>query len=320
MRVVVSSCGSINGVTITKVLQAEGIEVVGLDANPNAVGFSMADYSETVFPVDHPDYIDLLKSILRRYDVKIIFPTYSRELPLFATKWNIWQRWGYKWMVSPLFAIKICDDKLLTATFLKEHEIRHPRIYRPSQAQDHLDKGGVIFAKLRHGSGSVRTKILHNSLEVYNYTHFDTVPAEKPIFQEYILGTEYTVNMVSGYDGIVIGAVPVQRMVIRGGLSVLCQSENQPEVEKVARDVAEHLGLVGASNVQIIVTPSGEPVVIEINPRFASGSLPTAIESGLNIPMIMLRIMTDEPVGDIDIKYGIRVARYYGWEELNDIE
>ena len=140
---------------------------------------------------------------------------------------------------------------------------------------------------------------------------------DTPIYQEYVEGPEYTVNMLSNYNGKVVGAVPIRRLVVHSGLSVLCKSEWYPAVEEIARDTAEALELVGPSNVQVIVNKNTKkPVVIEVNPRFASGSLPTAILSGLNIPLLILELLQGNNIKQPSIKYGARIARYWNWQEI----
>jgi len=309
-KVIVSSSGSTNGINVLLTLREAGIATLGIDANPDAV--QMADETEKVFPANHPDFADLLKSICSVHNTRTIIPTHSKDLIFYADKWRAWQNEGFRYMVSPTSVIRTCDDKLELAQFLYRNGISHPMTY--SQAPYFLLSKVPIFAKLKHGTGSVHATLVQTEDEL---RYYDIISKNIPIYQEYVEGPEYTVNMLSDYNGKVVGAVPIRRLVVRSGLSVLCESEYYPAVEEIARDTAEALELVGPSNVQVIVNKSTQkPVVIEVNPRFASGSLPTAILSGLNIPLLILELLQGNDIKQPSIKYGVRVVRHWSWRKI----
>ena len=97
---------------------------------------------------------------------------------------------------------------------------------------------------------------------------------------------------------------------MKGGLAVVAQVELNPAMMKESKRIVEALGLVGPSNVQLI--KRGEELIfLEVNPRFASGSMPLATGAGLNIPLLMIKLMLDEPIGELRFEDGKKMIRYW---------
>ncbi|GAJ06949.1 unnamed protein product, partial [marine sediment metagenome] len=131
-----------------------------------------------------------------------------------------------------------------------------------------------------------------------------------PIIQEYIDGSEYTVNILSDKKGQVIASLPIRRLRVRNGLAVVAQAEKNKAMSTVANRVVEALEIIGPSNVQIIER-NNQLFVIEVNPRFASGGMPLATSAGFNIPLIMIDLMQGNTIGAINIEYGKKMIRYW---------
>lgn len=311
--VLISSCGSVNGINLLRLLRKHYI-TVGIDCNPDAAGLRMADIARVVPPVVSPLFLESLDKVCKQISVSYVFPTHSKELPWYAS-----QRGRYNMLVPPSEAIQLCDDKLQTATLLKARGIRHPMTFKDSmEALPAAGDGIVLFGKLRRGSGSAHTAIIRDARMLGDYDGLvSALTREHPIYQQYIKGREYTVSTVSDREGRVVAAVPVKRLVVRSGLCVLSESEDNPAVRDIAVQAAEAVGLVGAGNVQIIVEAGTEdkPYVIEINPRFACGTLPTAVAAGLNVPGTMIKIMEGRRVRQPKIRV-VRLARCWDWRQL----
>ncbi|MCK7492405.1 MAG: ATP-grasp domain-containing protein [Comamonadaceae bacterium] len=62
-----------------------------------------------------------------------------------------------------------------------------------------------------------------------------------PVVQEYLTGTEFTVDVLADFAGKVIGAVPRERIVIRSGVSDRGRTLNHPEIIDLAVRTAEAL-------------------------------------------------------------------------------
>src|SRR5437764_61831 len=72
-----------------------------------------------------------------------------------------------------------------------------------------------------------------------------------------------------------------------GGVSVLSESiEPNPEAQRIARTILEHVGWHGVAMVEFKVSAEGTPYLMEVNGRFW-GSLQLAIDAGADFPWLL---------------------------------
>lgn len=309
VTVLVSAAGSTNGVNVIKALRDQneyGVKIVAIDSDSDAAGLYLADEHEIAPEVSAPAFQDFILDICRKYSVNIIMPTHSAELPLYSSNQRLLNDQGARLMVSPSEKIEICDDKLKLAEYLHKLGVRQPRIYNQTGLDDIREDDFPLFIKSRFGSGSAHAHRISAPDELSFYLR--KVPA--PIVQECIEGKEYTVNVISDYDGKVIGLLPLRRVKVKGGLAVVAKVEINSAIMEGSKRVVEALGLIGPSNIQVM-TRNGELIFLEVNPRFASGGLPLAVSAGLNIPLLMIKLMQGEPIEKLKIQDGKTMIRYW---------
>ena len=306
LTVLVTSAGSTNGVNIIKVLQEQTdyqIDIVAADTNSNAPGLYLADHYAVTPETYSTRYLDTLLGVCEQHGVDILIPSYSGEMAFYCDNCELFNRIGIRMMISSRSSLDVCSDKTLMASFLKSRSIRYPDMYQSSSGLPF-----PVFIKSNHGSGSRHARVVNNRTEL-DY-HLMQIPS--PIIQEYINGEEYTVNILSDYNGEVVGAVPIRRTRVRNGLSVEAEVVMDNDIIETSKKIVESLSLVGPSNVQVM-KKGNEIVCIEINPRFASGTLPLAVGAGFNIPLLMIKLMLGEPVEGINIRDGMTMTRYLSW-------
>lgn len=305
VNVLVSASGSTNGINVIKALQKQQeylVKIIAVDSNPNAAGLFLADNGIVIPEVEGHSYSKALSKVCEKYNINIAIPTHGSELPYYSANKEMFESMGVKIMVSPLIQLRICNDKKKMSKYFNQIGVRHPLEYLLADVKIPL------FIKSRFGSGSTFAKVIECKEQLYY--HYNNTPS--PFLQEYIEGTEYTVSLLSDYAGKVVGAVPVKRVRVRNGLSVEAQVELDPVMVTECTKVVEQLGLIGVSNVQVIKRNS-DMVFIEVNPRFASGTLPLVVNSGLDIPLLMLKIMLGDPIGSITIRDKLKMTRYYDY-------
>lgn len=309
VTILVSAAGSINGVNVIKALRAQkdyNVEVIAIDSDANAAGLYLADSYEVAPRISDPSFRDFVLNVCESYGIEIIIPTHSVELPFYSCNQRLLNDRGTKLMVSPIDRIEICDDKLKLAQFLHQIQARQPTIYNEIDLDRIGEDEFPLFVKARFGSGSTHARKV-SSLDELSF-YLGRVPA--PVVQEYVEGAEYTVNIISDYDGKVVGSVPLKRLKVKGGLAVVAQVELNVAMMKASKRIVEALGLIGPSNVQVIARDE-ELVFLEVNPRFASGGMPLATGAGLNIPLLMIKLMLGEPIGEVNIENGKKMVRYW---------
>ncbi len=126
--------------------------------------------------------------------------------------------------------------------------------------------------------------IIHTKEELYTLGR----RVNDPIVQEFVEGTEHTMDVYTGFDGEPRCVVPRKRMEVRTGevsKALIVKDRDIMETgAKVARSLGECRGVV---TVQCMVSESGRICTIEINPRFGGGA-PLAIEAGADFPKWIL--------------------------------
>jgi len=108
------------------------------------------------------------------------------------------------------------------------------------------------------------------------------------VVQDYLEGTEFTVDVCADFDGRLIAVVPRERLVIRAGVSDKGITRHNTEVIEFARHVAEGLNIVGPANIQC-KWDGRSASLIEVNPRF-SGGIPLTIEAGADFPSWLVQM------------------------------
>lgn len=309
VTILVSAAGSTNGVNVIKALRSQNeydVRIIGIDSDIHAVGLYLADQYEIVPKVSAPAFKDRFLQICKKYYVDIVIPTYSAELQFYSSNPESLKEIGVKMMISPVKSLEICNDKLKMANFFHELGAKCPKVYDVSNISNISEACFPLFIKSRFGSGSSYARKISDYDELNFY--LERTPA--PIIQDYIEGVEYTVNVISDYKSRVVGVLPIKRLRVRGGLAIVAETELNLGLIEEARRVVEALHLVGPSNVQVIVR-NKEQIFVEVNPRFASGSLPLAVASGLNIPLIMVKSMLGEPLPKLCLQNGKKMIRYW---------
>jgi biotin carboxylase len=109
------------------------------------------------------------------------------------------------------------------------------------------------------------------------------------IVGEYLEGPEFSIDVLSD-DQTVYAAIPRGK----SGPPWTREIVDDPALVDLASRVVREFGLRYLSNVQIRFT-AGEPRILEVNTRAASGTYQSAA-SGLNLPWACLRLALGEPV------------------------
>jgi carbamoyl-phosphate synthase large subunit len=102
------------------------------------------------------------------------------------------------------------------------------------------------------------------------------------VLQEFLPGTELTVDFFCGRDGKLVSAVPGERLSALskafskdGGAIDQGRTFHDPSITAILRKAAEHISFRGAANFQGYRGQQGEVKIIEINPRFSGATVMT---------------------------------------------
>lgn len=198
--------------------------VITTDMNSFSPGLYFSDRHYIVPLTTDPQYIPIVRSVCFKERIHLLIPTIDDELPLFGRYAKSFVATGVWIAVSNPRTGIICNDKYLTAQFLLDKGLPGARTWMPSQ----LDIPSLkypLFLKPRSGRGSVGAHPIANEKELLFFLEY--VP--DPVVQEYLLGREFTIDLLADFGGKVISAVPRERLVIRSGVTDRVKPGTIPE-------------------------------------------------------------------------------------------
>jgi len=257
--------------------------VITTDINPLSPALYFGHRHHIVPLTTNHYYIPIIESICDAEDVSLVIPTIDDELPIFGNARKRFESVGIRVAISSEETGLICNDKYETYQFCLRNDIPVPVTTLAADVYTRKFKYPVIV-KPRYGRGSVNVFTVHDEEHLRLFANY--VP--DALIQEYVEGTEFTVDVLCNFSGKVISVVPRERLVIRAGVSDKGITRKNKEVMDFAMDVALRLQLVGAANIQC-KWDGRNVTLIEVNPRF-SGGIPLTLASGADFPSWLLHM------------------------------
>jgi len=272
--------------------------IFATDLQKNAPALFVADIGEMVPRVTDPNYICILKDICQRHSIDLVVPLIDTELHLLAPHRAEFAHMGVTLLVSSTDVSNICFDKRHTGEFFHSIGVKTPAILDPETILADPDARYPYLLKPATGSCSVGVTKINSPNELEFFRKY--VP--DPIVQELIQGQEYTLDILVDFAGKARSVVPRLRIETRAGEVSKGLTVKNPAIIEAGRHVAESLpGALGCITAQCFLTPDGEIVFIEINPRFGGG-FPLSAAAGADFPRwiieMMLNTYKDRPIDD----------------------
>jgi carbamoyl-phosphate synthase large subunit len=267
---------------------AAGGRVVVTDVEPLSPAVHMADAAYRVPLSNAPGYLERIQEVCWLERIGLVVPTIDDELPLFGDAVRTLEPLGVRVAVSPAETSRVCNDKFALCERLRSRGIPSARSWLPGNLPKELEF--PVFVKPRHGRGSVQAFGVQNQRELDFFLGY----VKEPVVQEFLVGPEYTIDLLCGFDRTPLSVVPRERLLIRAGVSDRGRTVADPALLRLATDCAAALEFVGPINIQCRVV-GGTPVVFEINPRF-SGGIPLTIAAGADFPRMLVELARGQKV------------------------
>src|SRR5215208_4412072 len=288
-NVLIPGAGGPAGINTIKSLRLSLFKgnIVSTDSNSLSAGFFLSDFYYIIPPYDDKFFIRKLLKIIKEQNIKILMPSSGFDIYGYSTNYDIIVETGAIPIVSRRKVLEICRDKLLSYKFLSN---KFP-----------------LIAKPRFGKGSNNIIKIEDKLDLeYVLSKFKNM-----IFQEYLPGTEYTVDVLSDLTEKPIMAIPRIRIDTKAGISVKGKIKRDLMIENLCKKTAETLGIKGPCCIQLKESENGELKIIEINPRFGGGTFFTTL-AGANFPAMLLEMASNNSNNLIIPKVSeITVLRYF---------
>lgn len=134
------------------------------------------------------------------------------------------------------------------------------------------------------------------------------------VWQEFVDGEEYSVDMFTDFEGNVISAVPRKRIQVSHGESVITETVANDRLLEESVSLSKSLRLIGHHVLQAFIK-DGSIIWLEANARFGGASI-VGIEAGCNSPKWLWEIVNGETVKPCigDYKVGVMGFSYTNWE------
>ena len=290
------------GINTIKSLKMVGFggKILATDSSSLSAGFFMADVNEIIPQADEHSFLDILFQIVKMHQVEVLMPSSGSDIYPYSENRKQLAEMGAEAIVSDRDKLEICRDKMLTFQTLSNKFV----LPFTTAESDKIDTFPVL-AKPRFGKGSRGiVKIDDESDLRYIISKRDDL-----VFQEYLPGTEYTVDVLSDLDGKPIIAVPRIRMQTKAGISTKGRVLRDPALEMDCMKIAELVGIRGPCCMQMKESAEGRLKLIEINPRMGGGTIFTSL-AGANFPAMLLDMIEGRQVS-LPVISEITVIRYF---------
>ncbi len=207
---------------------------------------------------------DQIISYCRDNGITAIIPTRDADLAFYSRHRPLFQKQEIHILISPLDTITTCQDKKQFADLLmKEHLPAIPTFLSLAECS-----ASRYVVKERNGAGSQQIGLALTKEHALEHSHH----LKQPIFQPYIEGQEWSIDLFRTLDGHVKGCVARKRDFIVGGESQVTTTARHPALEQLCHTLADKLDIHGHAVFQVIEDAQGGFHVVECNPRFGGAS------------------------------------------------
>lgn len=262
-------------------------KIVTTDLQRNAPASFVSDYHELVPRVTESNYIEVTKEICHRHNIRLLIPLIDTELVLLSKHKSEFAGMGVTVLVSSEETNEICFNKRKTHDFFRRAGVDIPQIFDPQKILADPKAEYPFLLKPANGSSSVGVTKINNARELEFFKDY----IKDPILQEFVVGNEYTLDVLVDFQGNVHSVVPRLRIETRAGEVSKGMTVKNPAIMAAGIKVAKALpGAVGCITIQCFLTFNDEIKFIEINPRFGGG-FPLSVEAGADFPRWIIEMM-----------------------------
>jgi predicted ATP-grasp superfamily ATP-dependent carboligase len=263
-------------------------------------------------------YVDAVLAFVREHEVRVVLPVGDANITLLAPQRERFTELGCMLAVASDAALEIANDKVRTLEVADKLNIAYPRSLPVHGVEDVREAAAqfgypFVLKPTVSWTGAVANRMV--PLEVLNETEaMEAVPRFlatgcEVLAQQLATGTREGVSLfiVDGELKGYCGCLAHRTTPPLGGVSAMRESiAVSPEMLSAAVSLATAIGVEGPSEVEFRRDASGNPLLMEINPRLA-GTLENAIHSGVDFPQMIWQWGTGQPIDPVtSYRTGVR--------------
>lgn len=261
-------------------------KLYGGDSNSSCIARYFVDEFWQMPPQNNLN-IEELVSFCKKHDIKAIIPSRDGELAYFSKHKELLSSHGISCLISKQASIETCLNKLLFYQFLSPHKI--PVI--PTANDIKLITSPSYVVKECFGAGSHAVGLNLNMPQAESWAQ----NLENPIFQPFIEGKEYSIDVYIDRHHSPQGAIVRKRELVIAGESQITYSLPHLAMEDLCLKTAALLGINGHAVFQVLCDSSDHLHLIECNPRFGGAST-LSVAMGLRSFEWFIQECLDQPL------------------------
>ncbi|MCO6494361.1 MAG: ATP-grasp domain-containing protein [Bacteroidetes bacterium] len=291
-RILTEASGSLTSHYLIKSIKDVGVQAVASDII-DCAGFHFADDFIIMPKTSNPDLWGITERLLIEKKINAVIPSLDETLLGWAERKDYFKRKNIDIILSDYNTVKVCQDKWETYNFFKNNNIP-----TPETSLEYI----YPLVKPRLGRGGSGISINKPK---------DEVDMEGMISQEFLEGTEYTIDVFCNNQNEAIYVIPRKRLQVKEGKSLNGITVHNEEIISLVREICRKLPFVGPINIQCFVCNDGKIKFTEINPRIAGGMALGFAASENWIKLILDNIISGKPIQAKDVVYGLKMFRFY---------
>lgn len=295
-----SAVGCLSSMALINELVKKGVKVIGIDCNPLSAGLYLCDKGYVVPRGDDPRFLEEVLRICEIEKPNAILSGPEEEILVLSKNKGLFVERNILVFCPDYETIKICVDKIEIYRTFTSFGIPAPEIY----SEENIKFPCIV--KPRSGRGG---RGIFKAEDAYEL-NFYSKKVINPIIQEFVEGTEYTVDTFADLEGNPLSIVPRIRLQFESGISVKGMTVYDERIISYCQKIVKELKLIGPSCIQCIKNDRGL-IFTEVNPRFGGGSILSIKADPTIVPNLIRIVKGDSPVPGNGFRQGLTMLRYY---------
>ncbi|MBI5642879.1 MAG: ATP-grasp domain-containing protein [Deltaproteobacteria bacterium] len=272
-RVMVTGIGGPAGRSAVEYFKRKGEFLIGTDVRetgPAVDEFALLPLAK------EPSFTAALLHLIKEKRPGLFVPTVTEELDTVSALKGEIESLGCRVFISPPASVKIANDKLRTAVFMSINNIPVPATYSGDTHRETVirELGLPLLAKPSFGRGGRGVVVFESAKEALGENR------KGIIFQEFIPGDEFDVNMYIDRRGIIRAAVALKKTELKEGVvgnALRVERAVRTDAVELCKRAARSLNLEGPLDFDVRLRADGTPALLEINARLG-GNVLSAVE------------------------------------------
>ena len=292
------------------------IKIVGTDSKSDTIGKYLCQEFFLIPNAYQKDkYLSKMLEIAQKEKIDVILPQNTKELNTLSQNVDLFSELNVKIVISPLKAIQNSNNKYKLLEKCIDIGIPVGQFYLVNTFKDLIEASKKlnwpkekVVVKPPESNGSRGVRVINEKIDLRDlfykekptsiYTKMDHLKnilgEEFPelIVSEFHYGDEYTVDVFNDEDIIVI---PRKRSLIKSGITFNGKIERHQQLIEYSKILTEELELKYCFGYQFIFDNTGNPKLIECNPR-VQGTMVMSTLAGANIIYSAIKAVLGEEI------------------------